>query len=234
MIKTIIFYLGVILSLISTLFSAIKVKFLSEDNRKKYIHKRTANWAKFVMKISGAKITVSGLDNIPQNETLLFVSNHQSYFDIPLLMSTIDVPKGFIAKKELEKWPIVRLWMRYLKCIFMDRENVRKSAEAIVEGINILKSGYSMVIFPEGTRCQGGKHQDFKAGSFKLATKSKVSIVPISINGTNKLLEGNDNRLKAANITVTVHPIVDVKNLSKEELAVLPETVEKTIFSVIE
>jgi 1-acyl-sn-glycerol-3-phosphate acyltransferase len=88
-----------------------------------------------------------------------------------------------------------------------------------------------MVVFPEGTRSRGDVHHEFKAGSFKLATKSKVSIVPVTINGTNKLLEGNDNRLKAANIIVTIHPMVDVKNLSKEELAILPETVEKTVFS---
>ena len=227
MIKTVLFYIGVILSLISTLLAPLKIKFFfsneKAEQRTKYIHKRTSNWARFIMKISGSKITVIGLENIPKDQTLLFVSNHQSYFDIPLLMSTIDIPKGFIAKKELSKWPIVSMWMRYLRCIFLDRDNVRKSAEAIVEGINTLKSGYSMVVFPEGTRCQGGSHQEFKAGSFKLATKSKVSIVPITIDGTNKLLEGNGNKLNAANIIVTIHPLVDVKNLTKDELATLPE-----------
>ena len=237
MIKTYLFYLGVVLSLISTLLAPIKLKYLlyknKMDERTKYIHKVTSKWASFIMKLSGSNITVLGLDNLPKDETILFVSNHQSYFDIPLLMSAIDVPKGFIAKKELAKWPIVRLWMKYLRCIFLDRDNVRKSAEAIVEGINTLKSGYSMVIFPEGTRSKGGVHSEFKAGSFKLATKAQVSIVPITINGTNKLLEGNDNRLKPSHIIVTIHPMVDVKNLSKEEIATLPETVEKTIFSVL-
>lgn len=238
MIKTIFFYIGVVLSIILTLFGFIKLKCLSWknrlDERTQYIHKMTSKWARFIMKLSGSKITVIGLENLPKNETVLFVSNHQSYFDIPLLMCTIDIPKGFIAKKELAKWPIVRLWMKHLRCIFLDRDNVRKSAEAIVEGINTLKDGYSMVVFPEGTRSRSDVHHEFKAGSFKLATKSKVSIVPVTINGTNKLLEGNDNRLKAANIIVTIHPMVDVKNLSKEELAILPETVEKTVFSSLE
>jgi len=235
MIKTLLFYIGVIVSLISTLQALIKIKLFSSkntiDERTNYIHKKSSKWASFIMKLSGSKITVLGLDNLPSNETVLFVSNHQSYFDIPLLMSTIDIPKGFIAKKELAKWPLIRMWMKYLRCIFLDRDNVRKSAEAIVEGINTLKDGYSMVVFPEGTRCKGGIHHEFKAGSFKLATKPKISIVPVTIDGTNKLLEGNDNRLKSADIIVTIHPMVDVKNLSKEELAILPETVEKTIFS---
>ena len=159
------------------------------------------------------------------------MSNHQSFFDIPLLMSAIDVPKGFIAKKELESWPGISMWMKYIRCIFMDRENIRKSAESIVEGINTLKSGYSMVIFPEGTRSKGGPTHEFKSGSFKLATKSKVPIVPVTINGTYKLLEKNNYKIKAAEIEVIIHPIVDVKNLSKEELTALPQTIENTILS---
>lgn len=70
------------------------------------------------MKISGAKINVIGLDNLPKDQTVLFVSNHQSNFDIPLLLSCIDIPKGFIAKKELEKLPLISTWMKYINCIF--------------------------------------------------------------------------------------------------------------------
>ena len=80
------------------------------------------------MKIAGAKVNVIGLENLPKDQTVLFVSNHQSNFDIPLLLSSIDIPKGFIAKKELENWPIISTWMKYINCIFMDRDNLRKSA----------------------------------------------------------------------------------------------------------
>ena len=235
MIKTFLFYVGVILNLIFCSFFSIKVKYLNKKSkiklRDEYIHKKTTNWAKCVMKLSKANITVNGLENIPKNTTVLFVSNHQSYFDIPLLMSTIDVPKGFIAKKELEKWPLINMWMKYLRCIFMDRDNMRKSAEAIVNGINTLKSGYSMVIFPEGTRSRGLTHNEFKPGSFKLATKSKVPIVPITIDGTCNLLVGKHPRLQKANVIVTIHPLIDVNSLSKENLVTLHKDIENTVFS---
>lgn len=172
-----------------------------------------------------------GLENIPKNQTVLFVSNHQSNFDIPLLMGAIDIPKGFIAKKELEKWPIISTWMKYLNCIFMDRDNLRKSAQSIVEGINLLKGGYSMVIFPEGTRSKGKPVEEFKAGSFKLATKSKCPIIPLTINGTYKLLEGNNNRVKGASIELVIHPPIYVSSLNKDELEVLPETVYSIVNS---
>ncbi|MGG7179288.1 lysophospholipid acyltransferase family protein [Clostridium paraputrificum] len=237
MLRTILFYPGVILSIFVTTIALPRANYLKRkgkvDEATEFIHKITHRWAKFIMKISGAKVTVKGLENIPKDQTVVFMANHQSHFDIPLIMSTIDVPKGFIAKKELEKWPGVSTWMKQIRCIFMDRDNLRKSAEAIVQGINIIKSGYSMVIFPEGTRSKGGDTHDFKGGSFKLATKPKVPIVPITINGTYKLLEQNNSKIKAASVEVIIHPAVDVKNLSKEEINVLPETIENIVFSSI-
>ena len=189
MLRTIVFYFFFILSLIwANIIYRIKIRFLDkkEDKSEKeaYIYKVTSSWARFILKIAGAKVTVKGEENIPKDDTVLFVSNHQSNFDIPLLMAYINVPKGFIGKKELESWPFIGTWMKYIHCVFMDRDNLRKSAEAIVDGIKLLRSGYSMVIFPEGTRSKGKPVDGFKAGSFKLATKSKRAIVPVTINGT--------------------------------------------------
>ncbi len=235
MIRTLFFYPCMIIGLIFTYFNIPKIKYFDfkgyQDKKAKYIHKITKKWACTVMKISGAKIDVSGLENIPKDKTILFISNHQSNFDIPLLMSVIDVPKGFIAKKELESWPIISTWMKYLNCIFMDRHNLRQSAESIVQGIKTLKSGYSMVVFPEGTRSKGKPVGEFKAGSFKLATKSKCFIVPITINGTYKLLEENNNKIKAADVNLIIHPGIDVTALNKDELENLPETVHSIISS---
>ena len=235
MIRTIFFYPCIIISFFITSFFRIKVKILTSKGdlkkREDYINKIASTWARFVMKISGAKINVTGLENLLKDQTVLFVSNHQSNFDIPLLLSSIDIPKGFIAKKELARWPFISTWMKYINCIFMDRDNLRKSAESIVEGINLLKSGHSMVIFPEGTRSKGKPVDEFKGGSFKLATKSKCPIVPLTINGTYKLLEANNNMIKGADIELVIHPPIDITKLSKEELEELPQTVHSIISS---
>ena len=179
MIRTIFFYLCFMISFIVTSFFRINVKILTSKGdikrRDEYVYKVVYIWSRFIMTISGAKVNVIGLENLPKDQTVLFISNHQSNFDIPLLLSSINISKGFIAKKELEKWPFISTWMKYINCIFMDRDNLRKSAESIVEGINLLKSGYSMVVFPEGTRSKGKPVDEFKGGSFKLATKSKCS-----------------------------------------------------------
>lgn len=235
MLRTLFFYPCIIISLIFASICRIRIKILTikgdTEKRKAYIHKVTHSWGKFILRIAGARVNVVGLDNLPKNETVLFVSNHQSNFDIPLLLGTIDIAKGFIAKKELENWPFISTWMRYINCIFMDRENLRKSASSIIEGVNLLKSGYSMVIFPEGTRSKGKPVSEFKGGSFKLATKSKCLIVPLTINGTYKLLEENHNRIKSADIELVIHPSINVSNLNKDELENLPNAVHSIILA---
>lgn len=234
MLRTLYFFPYIFLSLIlANITYRPKISFLDkkEDKSEKenYIYKATSKWARSILNAAGAKVTIKGSENIPKDRTVLFVSNHQSNFDIPLLMGYIDVPKGFIGKKELESWPFIGTWMKLIHCIFMDRSNLRKSAESIVEGIKLLKSGYSMVIFPEGTRSKGGPVSEFKAGSFKLAIKSKCPIVPVTINGTYKLLEANNNKIKAADIELIIHEPIYVDNLSKEET----DELHNKVYSVV-
>lgn len=237
MLRTIIWFGHFALSLLTKIGPMYKVKSLDKqgkiEEKEAYIHKVTSKWATSQLKYSGAKVSVHGQENIPKDIPVVFISNHQGNFDIPLLMSYIDKPKGFIAKIETLKIPLVRTWMQYIHCVFMDRSNLRKSASAIIEGVKIIKDGHSLVIFPEGTRSKGGPLGEFKAGSFKLATKSNAPIVPITINGSYKLMEANSNKIKAATVDLFIHPPIETKNLSKEEQENLPDMVKKIIASEI-
>lgn len=235
MLRTIIWFGHFAISLLTKIGPMYKVNSLEKQGRieekETYIHKVTSKWAMSQLKYSGATVSVYGKENIPNNIPVVFISNHQGNFDIPLLMSYINKPKGFIAKIETLKIPLVRTWMRYIHCVFMDRSNLRKSASAIIEGVKIIKEGHSLVIFPEGTRSKGGPLGEFKSGSFKLATKSNAPIVPITIKGSYKLMEANNNRIKAANVELFIHPPIETKNLSKEEQEKLPDMVKEIIAS---
>lgn len=209
-------------------------KLIKEGRNEEYetfVTTKVSSWAMDRMKDSGAHITVHGAENIPQNKNILFVSNHQSNFDILLLLSYLPVPKGFIAKKELEKMPFISQWMKRIHCLFMDRDDIKQSAQIIIEGIKQIKSGINMVVFPEGTRSKTGKLGEFKSGSFKLATKSKCTLVPLTIKGTRNIMEANNYRIKAANVDLYIHPPMDIPSLTKEEVAELPEKVKKIIES---
>lgn len=183
-----------------------------------------------LIKLSDSTVNVHGLENILEGP-VLFVSNHQSNMDIAIICGFIDKPKGFIAKKELKKLPLINKWITLAGSIYLDRENPRKSMEGILEGIKTLKNGHSLVVFPEGTRSRGDKMGEFKSGSFKLATKSKVPIVPLTIDGTYRVMEANKILIKPSNINFYVHKPIYTDKLSKEEIAKLPETVEHIIRS---
>lgn len=201
------------------------------EEYEKYVTGKVSNWASARMKDSGAKINIYGIENLPKDDSFLIVSNHQSNFDILLLLSALPVPKAFVAKVELEHFPFVSQWMKRIHCLFMNRDDIKQSAQTIVDGIKQLKSGINMVIFPEGTRSKTGELGEFKAGSFKLATKSKKLLVPVTIDGTRKIMEANNYRIKNETVNLYIHKPIDTTSLSKEELAELPENVKATINS---
>ncbi len=227
MIRTIIWFIWFGLSLIMTIPFIFRVKYLEKQGRKAerdaLVYKCANLWSNSLLKVAGVKVTVHGIENIPKNKTVLYIGNHQGNFDIPIYISQIPGLIGFIAKVELTKIPLIKTWMGFMKCVFMDRSNIRKSGEAIIQGIKNLKSGYSMVIFPEGTRSKKDQMGQFKTGSFKLASKSNRPIIPVTINGSYKIMEhGNGPWIKPSKVELYIHPMIDTTNLTKEELDLLP------------
>ena len=116
---------------------------------------RIVQWAfKGILKITGVSVTVIGEENIP-DEPVLFIANHRSYFDILLTYSRCKRLTGYVAKKEMLRYPVLRDWMRRLYCIFLDRDNPKEGLKGILEAIDHVKNGISICIFPEGTRNDG-------------------------------------------------------------------------------
>ena len=235
MLKTTIWGIKLIISLIKKERTRkIADKLLSDGNKEehsKLAYEEVKDWATWVMNSTGSEVHVYGIENLPKEGAMLFISNHQSNFDIPLLLSSIPIPNGVIAKKELGNVPFITRWMKHINCLFMDREDMKQSMQIIIDGIKLLKSGYSMVIFPEGTRSKGGPVGEFKAGSFKLATKAKVPIVPLTIDGTHKIFEGNHNRINSAKVNLYIHKPIYTDTLSKEEVNNLHNSVKNTIIA---
>jgi 1-acyl-sn-glycerol-3-phosphate acyltransferase len=230
-----IYFWAVLIKLIPALY---RVKQLQRSGRiqerDKLVDVKVKEWSQSLVKLSGSKITVSGEENIPKDTAVLFVSNHQGNFDIPLLLGYLQKPKAFISKIEVKKMPFIGTWMVQLNCLFMDRKNVRQSVKAISEGAQLLQNGTSLVIFPEGTRSKGDEMAEFKAGSFKLATKSGVPIIPVTINGSYKIMEQQGFWIKPANVHIEVHPPIypqkqEAKDLAKLSQYIIKEGVKKAV-----
>lgn len=211
----------------------IKVNRLAKMGKTTELDQLTAHtakqWARSLIKFAGVKVVTTGEEKIPSEKSVLFVSNHQGNFDIPLLLGYIDKPKAFIAKIELLKLPLIRTWMTHMKCVFMDRSDIRQSLQVINQAADHLKAGYSMVIFPEGTRSKGKTLGEFKPGSLKLALKAGVPIVPITIRGSYKIMEENGFIIKPAQVEIVISDPIPTAGLTKEQATELPEKVRNII-----
>ena len=202
-------------------------RFKGEAAAEEYKKKVALNWSSHTLKIINMSYDVYGVENIP-SDNCLFVANHQSILDVPLLMDAVKRPIGFVAKKELKKIPILRGWVKALNCLFLDRSNNREAIKTINHGIELLKSGISMGIFPEGTRAKDGAIKEFKKGSLRLAIRSKKPIVPVAISGSYKGLE-EKGRLVPARVKITFLEPIYTDNISKEEQNKLPEIIKDNI-----
>ncbi|CAM4050012.1 lysophospholipid acyltransferase family protein [Mesobacillus thioparans] len=212
-----------------------KVKKLPADlelgERKRRIFETPKNWSKTFLALTGSQVEVQGLNNIPKGP-VLFASNHEGDFDIPVLIGAIDKPFGFISKIEVKKVPILSSWMEAIDCIFIDRKNREKAADSIFTGVDLLTKGNSLLIFPEGTRSKGGPVGRFKAGGFRLAKDSGVPIVPISVTGTADVFEKNGRLVKPAKIKVIIsEPIYSWQYKDKDLIAIADDVRDKILRS---
>ena len=159
-------------------------------------------WGRVLISLVGCKVTVSGRENIPREGGVCFVSNHGSIFDIVLLLAYSGRVIGFVAKKELMFIPFLNLWILLLGGQFIDRENPRQAIKIFNKGVETIKAGGTMIIFPEGHRSRGQGLLPFHPGSLKLATQAEAVIVPVALDGTYEIFEKN-NRVIASPVKIT-------------------------------
>lgn len=176
-------------------------------------------WAfRGVLFLAGTSVTVRGEENVPKDTPVLYIGNHRSYFDI--VITYIRVPRltGYIAKKEMLKWPFLVNWMRNLHCLFLDRNDIKQGLKIILSAIEKVKSGISICIFPEGTRNRvNHTFMEFHEGSFKIAAKTGCPIIPMTIYNSGDIFEDHLPRIKKTHVILEYGKPIYIKDLSKED-----------------
>ena len=213
----------VLLLLIFAVFSLIALPILWLIGKKNPVAKEKASDAvarfmfRLILFVCGTKTTAIGVENIPTDKPVLFVGNHRGFFDVIISYTYIKTRAAYVAKKEMAKVPILRVWMRNIRCLLLDRQNTREALKSILSGIEYIKDGTSLVIFPEGTR---NKTEDlmlpFKEGSFKMAEKTGCLIVPMAISGSADILEAHFPKVKPVHVIVEYGKPIDPKSLDKD------------------
>lgn len=186
-------------------------------------------WAEDACRRLGITVNVHGSENLPEQDGFLVISNHQGYADILSVLIAMDGHQiGFVAKDSLEKIPMLGRWIRNIGGLFLKRGNAREAMKSLQEGGNRLMQGYNLIIFPEGTRSRETRMRHFKGGSFKMAFKAKVPILPVTIEGAYKVYE-EKNTFSPATIDITIHPAVPTAGLDRHGQHKAEVQVEKTI-----
>lgn len=213
-------FLGLYLLLSYLVFPVLWIYEKINKKKKDELSLRIVQWGfRTILGIAGTEITVIGKENIP-DEAVLYVGNHRSYFDILLVYVQCERLTGFVAKDSIEKIPSLRVWMRYLYCLFLNRSDAREGLKTILTAIEYVKKGISICIFPEGTRNDGEELSmlPFKEGSFKIATKTGCPIVPVSINNSAEIFENHVPALRKTHVVMEYGKPIYPKELSKDEL----------------
>ena len=166
---------------ISAIFGFLILPFVGQ---KKGIYISTQVWSNPLIWVGGIKLQTEGLENIPLDRNVIFASNHESSFDIPVLFKVFPIPLFFLAKAELKRIPLFGWFVNAVGMVFIERTNHTSAMESLKIAGKEIKKGKSIISFPEGTRPRDGKMIMFKRGTFVLALENQIDVVPVGILGS--------------------------------------------------
>jgi 1-acyl-sn-glycerol-3-phosphate acyltransferase len=218
--------LGVAITAFMSFWSVVFSIFPDADNK---IHKVASLWARILLLLCNTKVKIIGEENLLRGKPQIFMANHQSDFDILITLAHIHVQFRWIAKKELFSIPVFGAAMRSAGYVEIDRSNREKAIHSIDEAALRIRRGKSIMTFPEGTRSRDGEIKAFKHGTFYLAIKSGVPIVPVSIIGSGRIMPKRSLRIKPGQITLVIGNPIDVTNFDIEKRQELIEKVRNEI-----
>src|SRR5205807_8622201 len=174
---------------------------------------RTAVW------LTGTKVQVRGLEKIDPTGTYIFMSNHVSNMDPPILVTLIPRRTSVLVKKELWRIPILGRAFTIGEFVPVLRRNRESATESIRRAGEVMRHGINMMVYPEGTRSADGRLLPFKKGPFHLAMETGIAVVPVTILGTTEIMPRGSAICKGGTVTLTFHPPIDPKSFhSREEL----------------
>lgn len=189
---------------------------------------------KLIMFVTGVKLTVIGEENVPKDQAVLYVGNHRSYFDVVMTYARCPGLTGYIAKVEMLRIPLLRDWMKALYCLFLDRDDIKAGLKTILQGIEYIKRGISICIFPEGTRNHSDTMMPFKEGSLKMAEKTGCPIIPMAITNSAEMFENHIPFIRKCHVILEYGKPILPAELSKEERKFLGAYTQKKIQEMLD
>lgn len=227
-------YLNAFIGLNTVMFCIWAIFLSIFDNTGRLIHIYAATpWAKTILWACGVRLDVQGIENVDSNLPAVYVSNHQSAFDIFTLLAGVPVPFKFLLKKELMRIPFLGWAMKRARYIAIDRGNHRKALKSMREASDRIRNGASILVFAEGTRSEDGNIKPFKKGGFHLAVEAESNVVPIAINGSRNILLKGSFRIGKGVIKMNIGAPISAKGYSRKTMEPLIEKTRDTVINLM-
>jgi 1-acyl-sn-glycerol-3-phosphate acyltransferase len=189
------------------------------------------HWSGLFLRIPPVRVRVEGLERVDPDQRYVVVSNHLSMFDIPLLFRHLPLHGRFLSKKEVFRIPLVGQAMRTIGIIEIDRQAGGSSRQAINDGVAVAaERGYSLLVFPEGTRSRSGELLPFKKGAFRIAIDTGLPLLPVIIEGTDRVQRPEKKIFHRGEVTLRVLDPIDTRSMTnKDDLNPLVDQVQHTM-----
>jgi 1-acyl-sn-glycerol-3-phosphate acyltransferase len=232
-----VFYLIPAISLYTIVLGGASILSSVFDRHGYFAHACARAWSWLILRTTKVNVTVDGLHRLTPGTTYIFVSNHQSHYDTPVIFSSLPYQLRIIAKESLARFPVLGWHLKRGGHLFVDRRNPDQ-ARILKRWRALVSEGLSLIIYAEGTRSGDGRVARFKAGSFLLAIQAGLPVVPLAVIGTRNVMPKGRLRTEPADVKLVVHdpiptpaldqPTVrDARNLAARVHAVVATTVAK-------
>jgi 1-acyl-sn-glycerol-3-phosphate acyltransferase len=187
------------------------------------------NWVRWILATCGVRVVTEGLENVDRRRSYVFMSNHQSVFDIAAIVHTVPVSFRFVAKKELVRIPFFGWVLGLSNQIVIDRGNREKAVRTLHRAAQRVRAGASVIIFPEGTRSPGGQLREFKSGGFHLAIEAQVPVLPVTVSGSQRITPKRSLRIESGVVKVVYGKPIPTRGLALEDRQGLKDEVRGAI-----
>lgn len=205
------------LSLVSTLF----------DRTGDAGHWCARAWAWLILKTTGVRVTVSGLEHLHSGRSYVLASNHQSIYDIPIIFASVPLQLRIVAKESLGRIPFMGWHLRRTGHLLVDRRN--PGPDIVQKMRRLVSESHSLIVFPEGTRSEDGSPGRFKRGSFVVAIEAQLPVVPVTVIGSRFVMQKGRLMVRPGDVRLVVHPPVATEGVDREEVSAFAERIKGTV-----
>ena len=230
-----VFFLIPAISVYTIVLGTLSILSTFVDRRGYAAHRCARAWAWLILATTGVHVSVSGLERVKRGETYIFISNHQSIYDIPVIFASLPFQLRIIAKESLGRFPFLGWHLSRAGHLLVDRRNPDRSG-ILNRWRRLVADRISLIIFPEGTRSADGHVGRFKGGSFLLALEAGLTIVPLSISGSRHVMQKGQLTTRPGHVTLVVHepiPTPRIDDPSPEDARELAARIEAIVRTAV-